>query len=849
MMKKTILFLLLAFFALFANAQNTTERIKQFKEKTNAKITISPIFGIPDFIRFSSQNAIELQGNTLKEKVTDFLNSNKEIFKIKSIHEFYFEKEQTDQYGLSSIVLKQNHNGISVFDGKLTFHFNKKQKLTAINGNYIPQINLNTTSTISRIQANTIAIREIKNQQLNNSKQPLITKNNKLYIFYKGLVQNQIGRNYLVYRIEVTNELDVREFLFINAKNGKIVAQFTGIAHAVNRIIFENDTSNIVWQEGDAFPGTLSIWQQNEVNVSKHAYNFFKNAFNYNSYDNAEAQMRTINNNPNINCPNANWNGTTVNYCDGTASDDVIAHEWAHAYTEYTSGLIYAYQSGAINEAYSDIWGETVDLINNYEDTDEDLSLRHSCGSSQRWMMGEDATAFGGAIRDMWDPTCKGDPGKVNDASNYVCSSNDNGGVHTNSGIPNHTYALLVDGGFYNNTNINGIGLIKAAHIFWRAQTQYLTPTSDFSNLADALETSCSDLIGVNLEGLSTTVATGLSGEVITNADLNSVINTLLAVELRTNTNCNFQTILAPINDLCSAATSNPIFFEDWESGIGNWTLQQLPVQAATWESRDWEIVGNLPKNRAGNAMFAIDPINGNCGDDLENGIIRLQSPLINLPEYNSGKLKMAFTHNVSTEQNWDGGNLKYTLDGLFWSLVPASAFLENPYNDFLNDVNDNPMHGEAAFTGSDEGGSTSSWGTSVIDFSVLGVQANSSTQSIQFRWEMGTDGCNGRIGWYIDDIVIYNCSQALNVTEQDIKDNISIYPNPSNGIFTLKKMNGIEIEEVAIYDITGRLIKNVALSINKNEYKIDLTNTVSNLFFFKITGNNTSTTLKLLKK
>ena len=47
--------------------------------------------------------------------------------------------------------------------------------------------------------------------------------------------------------------------------------------------------------------------------------------------------MPTVNNDGRINCPNANWNGTTTNYCNGVTSDDVVAHEWGHAYTEYTS--------------------------------------------------------------------------------------------------------------------------------------------------------------------------------------------------------------------------------------------------------------------------------------------------------------------------------------------------------------------------------------------------------------------------------------------------------------------------------------------------------------------------------
>ncbi len=90
--------------------------------------------------------------------------------------------------------------------------------------------------------------------------------------------------------------------------------------------------------------------------------------------------MKTVNNDPRINCPNANWNGVTTNYCDGVTSDDVVSHEWGHAYTEYTSGLIYQYQSGALNESYSDVWGETLDLINGREDEGETFDTKRPDG-------------------------------------------------------------------------------------------------------------------------------------------------------------------------------------------------------------------------------------------------------------------------------------------------------------------------------------------------------------------------------------------------------------------------------------------------------------------------------------
>ena len=81
----------------------------------------------------------------------------------------------------------------------------------------------------------------------------------------------------------------------------------------------------------------------------------------------------------------------------------------------------------------------------------------------------------------MWNPRCFGNPGKVSDTFEYTCSTADQGGVHTNSGVPNHAYALLVDGGVYNGQTVTGIGLTKAAHIYFRAETSTSTPTTDFA--------------------------------------------------------------------------------------------------------------------------------------------------------------------------------------------------------------------------------------------------------------------------------------------------------------------------------------------------------------------------------
>ena len=76
----------------------------------------------------------------------------------------------------------------------------------------------------------------------------------------------------------------------------------------------------------------------------------------------------------------------------------------------------------------------------------------------------------------------------------------------------------------------------------------------------------------------------------------------------------------------------------------------------------------------------------------------------------------------------------------------------------------------------------------STIDLSAIGVIANS---SLKLRWEFGTDVCNGKIGWFIDEIVIFNCDEALSTNNFDFLDsNVCIYPNPSAGVFNVEMQN-----------------------------------------------------------
>ena len=265
----------------------------------------------------------------------------------------------------------------------------------------------------------------------------------------------------------------------------------------------------------------------------------------------------------------------------------------------------------------------------------------------------------------------------------------------------------------------------------------------------------------------------------------------LNAVEMRLDPDCPFSPILDNAPPLCvGAIPDSSIFYEDFENGFNDWTVQQTPENPGTWEAREWMLTNELPDLRPGTAAFGPDPINGDCGTDLENGIISLISPTIHIPVETQGTLELTFEHYLSTEFRWDGGHLKYQLNDESWVLAPTASFMVNGYNTILNSSgqgNDNPMAGKEAFSGSDGGSVAGSWGRSVVDLSFLGLQP---ADSLRISWEVSTDGCNGRIGWYVDNVTVYSCSPCVDTlvlanewTDQEILFQASQHVHSSDTI------------------------------------------------------------------
>ena len=203
---------------------------------------------------------------------------------------------------------------------------------------------------------------------------------------------------------------------------------------------------------------------------------------------------------------NAAWNGYVIKYGDGDANRqpyvglDIVAHEIGHAVTEFSSGLVYKNESGAINESISDIWGACV--------------TRYTDSTKNIWSIGEDCYSGGRAIRQMDYPKRYRQPDTYNGLfwQNYNIDTTDEGGVHTNSGVMNYWFYLLTQGGSGTNDHgynyiVTGIGFEKSEQIVYHALTNYFTKKTDYSLAAVYTIASAIELYGVCSDEANSVIA------------------------------------------------------------------------------------------------------------------------------------------------------------------------------------------------------------------------------------------------------------------------------------------------------------------------------------------------------
>lgn len=512
-----------AYSAAAANEPGTKSQKLILHEKNQTltpqvQITRSKDNAVPSFISGKLSEGTYLS----KKDVLAFLDSNKQLFPFEASKHLTLIKTQKDKLGMTHYVFNQSINGVPIDGARFIVHTDKNGKITAINGDVHANLpkNFKSSNKVTKTKAIQTAWKHIGEQPKKEQRKALAFKGAKKVsdtVQKSKLVILKDGKSFkLAYRValQFIDPYPANWQVYVDAANGDVLKSFNAVNNdgpttgsgygvlgdykslntylsggtyylfdttkAMNGVI-ETYTAN----SGSSLPGVYSVDSNNawtaasqgaDVDANYYAgkvYDYYKNTHARNSYDNAGASITsTVHYGSRYN--NAFWNGSQMVYGDGDGSVfrplsgalDVVAHELTHAVTEYTAGLNYSYQSGALNESMSDVFGYFLD--------------------SGDWLMGEDVYTPGTAgdgLRSLSNPGAYGQPENM---SQYVNTSSDNGGVHTNSGIPNKA-------AYY---TITAIGKAKAEKVYYRALANYMTPTTNFSGARAALLRAAGDLYG-----------------------------------------------------------------------------------------------------------------------------------------------------------------------------------------------------------------------------------------------------------------------------------------------------------------------------------------------------------------
>ncbi|WLD92509.1 M4 family metallopeptidase [Alkalihalobacillus sp. AL-G] len=474
--------------------------------KKELKVSWDQQRGIPDFVSGVLSDKVV----NSKAEVLQYLENHKQLFDLQA-GDFQVVDVQKDELGMTHYKTQLTVDDIPVYGAELSLHTNTDGKVVAINGQVEPKLDhvkWNKRVKVSKEDAvkNAEKVLDFIPTEESYTAEPTAV----LYL-YKD--KSHWLPVYLV-ELQYINPIAGREFVFVSAVNGKVVNHYNALQHSAETgsgVGVNGDTKTLnTWLEngtyylydttkpmngiirtytannGTSLPGSDVTDSDNYFTdgaaVDAHynagvTYDYFYNTHNRNSYDgNGSDIVSTVHYENNYN--NAFWNGSQMVYGDGDGSTfdplsgslDVVAHELTHAVTDTSANLVYQDQSGALNESMSDVFAVIVEA---------------GAGDFD-WLLGEDVYTpgtSGDALRSISNPPAYNQPDHMDD---YYYTSEDNGGVHTNSGIPNKAFYYIG----------SDIGLDKSGDIYYRALTTYLTSQSDFNDARSALLQSAADLYG-----------------------------------------------------------------------------------------------------------------------------------------------------------------------------------------------------------------------------------------------------------------------------------------------------------------------------------------------------------------
>ncbi|MCX7568792.1 M4 family metallopeptidase [Tumebacillus sp. DT12] len=466
----------------------------------------------------------KVSGATADERALKALDKVKGDFGYAQANgHFKVTKSHKDDNGVSHTKLARVIDGIPVFGGEMIVH-EKDGNVQGVTGSYkdlaptAKKASLSSAEAIKKAVASTGFTGELTEEA--QAKLVFVPKADKAVLSYEVSVRymDETPGNWSIFVnavdgsiVDSFNRVEYANHTLVKAKPGGGTTPTTGTAAvgtgtgvlgdtktSLNTMLsngtyyLQDKTKATSVQTYDYANSTSSktlmsdidnVWDTSvqRAGVDAHyyagkVYDYYFNEHNRNSYNNNGATLvsgvhysRSYN--------NAFWNGSQMTYGDGdgvtfialSGAYDVVAHELTHAVTEYTSGLVYQNQSGALNESWSDAMAAVMD--------------------SDDWLIGEDVYTpgkAGDALRSMSNPSAYGDPEHMNQ---FVNTTSDNGGVHTNSGIPNKA--------FYNFATAIGSRSI-AGKVWYTASRDYMTSSTNFSGARAATLQAVAALYGTS---------------------------------------------------------------------------------------------------------------------------------------------------------------------------------------------------------------------------------------------------------------------------------------------------------------------------------------------------------------
>ncbi len=473
----------------------------------------------------------------------DFFNQYRKYFSFMEEDQMIF-KQVEGQKGVKHYRYNQYYNELLVKGATLILH-EKDGLVYKVNGNYISGISLNCQPAITQEQAIQTAIQKSESSvfawqvpALENDLKEIKKDMEATYypspqlIIYDKNHSFDPAKYRLTYEIEIVSAQPLsREVFYINAQTGEIIhsvkknhnvnveAQATTQYDGVKTITVDSVSSNYYvlrsssrgagngiltrtlnnWgsyyevpiESSELITSTTKNFSSDKAANSAHygaekTYDYYYTKFNRNSFDDQGTQLLSyVHWGDGIS--NAMWYGSAMVYGDGPNNSkpytliEVCGHEISHGVTQHTAGLDYEYESGALNEAFSDMFG---------------AMIYYYATNTLKWTIGDEIRV----IRNMANPKQFENPNTYQ-GQYWHTSSLDNGGVHTNSGVANYWFYLLTAGGqgvndLGNAYNIPGIGAQKSETIAYEALAGYLTFTSQYEDAYIASLEAAEDLYG-----------------------------------------------------------------------------------------------------------------------------------------------------------------------------------------------------------------------------------------------------------------------------------------------------------------------------------------------------------------